>query len=126
MCRIFIEADPELYRTRTKSLRLHGVSTSIRLEVLYWTLLAEIAGRDGMQVNQLIIRLYDELVEKGADISNFTSFLRVCCSRYLALQLAGRIPKDQSVSIRGLDADYVLSAEPLFHSQVEQGARDAA
>ncbi len=114
MCRIFIEADPELYRTRSRSLRLHGVSTSIRLEELYWFLLDEIAHRDGMGVNQLIMRLYDELAESGADIANFSSFLRVSCSRYLSLQLVGRIPTDKSISIRSLDADYVLDGEPRF------------
>jgi predicted DNA-binding ribbon-helix-helix protein len=111
MCRIFISADPDLYRSRSRSLRLHGVATSIRLENLFWRVLAEIGGRDGMSVTQLITRLYDELMEAGGDGANFTSFLRVCCGRYLTLQLAGRIPADASVPIRSLDADFVLAGE---------------
>lgn len=111
MCQIFSSADPALYASRSRSLRLHGVSTSIRLENLFWQVLEEIAGRDGMTVNRLITRLYDELVEAGADTANFTSFLRVCATRYLALQLAGRIPADPSVPIRGLDPAAVLAGE---------------
>jgi len=111
MCRIFISADPDLYRSRARSLRLHGVATSLRLENLFWSTLAEIAGRDGMTVSRLITRLYDELADAGGDCANFTSFLRVCCGRYLALQLAGGIPADCAVPIRSLDPDFVLAHE---------------
>ncbi len=116
MCKIFISADPELYRCRSRSLRLSGVATSIRLENLFWQVLEEIGERDGLSVAQLITRLYDELVEAGGqdanDVANFTSFLRVSCGRYLALQAAGRIPTDTGVPIRTLDADWVLAGEP--------------
>jgi predicted DNA-binding ribbon-helix-helix protein len=111
MCRIFIGADPELYRCRSRSLRLAGVATSIRLENLFWQVLEEIGARDGLSVAQLITRLHDELAQAGGDCANFSSFLRVSCGRYLALQLAGRIPADTAVPIRSLDADWVLAAE---------------
>lgn len=111
MCKIFITADPELYRCRSRSLRLSGVATSIRLEHLFWQVLEEIGSRDGLSVAQLITRLYDELAEAGGDCANFSSFLRVCCGRYLSLQLAGRIPADTAVPIRSLDPDWVLAGE---------------
>ncbi len=111
MCEIFISADPYLYEMRTRSLRLHGVSTSIRLENLFWALLEEIGARDGMSVVQLITRLYDELMETGAETGNFTSFLRVCCARYQALQLSGGIPANPAVPIRSLNPQSVLAAE---------------
>lgn len=111
MCKIFIGADPALYATSTRSLRLHGVVTSIRLEELYWQVLAEIGRRDGMTVNQLITRLYDEIIEARGAIDNFTSFLRVCCLRYQSLQVSGGIPVDPRVPIRSLDADAVLAHE---------------
>jgi len=90
---------------------LHGVSTSIRLENMFWNVLEEIGSRDDLTVNQLITKLYDELVEAGVDDANFASFLRVCCARYLSLQLAGRIPADRSVAIRSLDPAWVLADE---------------
>ncbi|TRZ56497.1 MAG: aryl-sulfate sulfotransferase [Rhodocyclaceae bacterium] len=111
MCKIFISADPELYHCRSRSLRLSGVATSIRLENLFWQVLEEIGTRDGLSVAQLISRLYDELTEAGGDCANFSSFLRVSCGRYLALQLSGRIPADTAVPIRSLDADWVLAGE---------------
>lgn len=118
MCRIFISADPELYRCRSRSLRLSGVATSIRLENLFWQVLEEIGARDGLSVAQLISRLYDELRDAGQgvnDNANFTSFLRVSCGRYLALQVSGRIPADAGVPIRSLDADWVLAGEKPIH-----------
>ncbi len=48
MCEVFISADPRSYDSRTRSVRLHGVVTSIRLENLFWLVLEEIACRDGM------------------------------------------------------------------------------
>lgn len=123
MCQIFISADPDLYRSRSRSLRLHGVATSIRLENLFWQVLEEIGKRDGMSVNRLITRLHDELVEAGGDSANFTSFLRVCCGRYLALQLAGRIPADRSVPIRSLDPEFVLAGESLSPMAARAGRR---
>ena len=113
MCQIFINADPDLYATRSRSLRLHGVATSIRLENLFWQVLEEIGARDGLTVPQLTSRLYDELLQSGRldDSTNFASFLRVCCLRYLRLQLSGRIPADTAVPIRELDPAWVLTAE---------------
>lgn len=122
MCKIFISADPDLYRCRSRSLRLSGVATSIRLENLFWQVLEEIGARDGLSVAQLITRLYDELAEAGGDCANFSSFLRVSCGRYLALQVAGRIPADTEVPIRSLDADWVLAGEKTQHPGVRPGS----
>lgn len=111
MCEVFISADPALYASRIRSVRLHGVATSIRLENLFWDVLADIAGRDGMSVPQLCTRLHDELVAEREGIDNFASFLRVCCGRYLALQLSGGIPRDASIPISSLNARQVLATE---------------
>jgi predicted DNA-binding ribbon-helix-helix protein len=108
MCKIFVSADPASYESRTRSVRLHGVVTSLRLENLHWAVLEEIAGRDGMSVAQLIERLYDELVADRGAVGNFSSFLRVCALRYENLIAQGRIPRDATVPIRSLDADQVL------------------
>jgi predicted DNA-binding ribbon-helix-helix protein len=114
MCQIFIRADSELYVMRSRSMRLRGVATSIRLENQFWDILEEIGARDGLTLPRLISKLYDELAEaEGGHLlpANFTSFLRVCCGRYMALQLAGAIPADTRVAISSLDAERVLAAE---------------
>jgi predicted DNA-binding ribbon-helix-helix protein len=112
MCEVFISADPDSYASRTRSVQLHGVVTSIRLENLYWDVLSEIGERDGMTVVQLIEKLYDELVAARGDVGNFASFLRVSALRYMALQAHDRIPMDNAVPIRSLDARDVLHGLP--------------
>ncbi len=112
MCEVFIGADPHSYDSRTRSVRLHGVVTSIRLENLFWQVLEEIGRRDGMGVVALIEKLYDELVASRGEVGNFASFLRVSSLRYEALLAQGRIPADTAVAIRSLDPQAVLHALP--------------
>lgn len=128
MCEVFISADPALYASRSRSLRLHGQVTSIRLENLFWQVLQEIAARDDLGLAQLCTRLYDELLQERGAVENFASFLRVCCGRYLALQLMGAIPQDSRVPIASLNARAVLAAESMcagFGKQLDhEHARD--
>ncbi|MBD3846306.1 ribbon-helix-helix domain-containing protein [Bosea sp. SSUT16] len=111
MCRLFVGADAGLWQTRLKSVRMRGYSTSVRLENLYWRVLEEIAQRDGMTLMQLLTRLHEELLETRGEVENFSSFLRVCCGRYLALQLEGDVPQDRAIPIRDLDAESILARE---------------
>jgi|SRR5579872_1307820 len=85
MCNIYVKADAMQYESRTRSLRIHGVPTTIRMENLFWDVLGEMAARDGQTTNQLIVKLHDELTAYREDAFNFASFLRVCCLRYLAI-----------------------------------------
>jgi len=86
MCELYVKADPILYESRSRSLRIHGCVTKIRLENLFWDILGELAVSDGFTTNQLIARLYDELLAYRGEIDNFSSFLRVSCLRYLSLK----------------------------------------
>lgn len=87
MCNIYINADPILYESRTRSLRIHGVITTVRLENLFWDVLHEIASREGLTTSQFAVKLYDELVTLRGEVpGNFASFLRVCCLRYLSMR----------------------------------------
>ncbi|PCJ10511.1 MAG: hypothetical protein COB16_00385 [Rhodobacteraceae bacterium] len=111
MCQLFIGADSSQWSSRTKSLRIDGVATSIRIEEFFWSTLEEIANRDGMTVNQLITRLYFESIDADHDLGNFTSFLRVCCSRYLALMAVGEISRDRRQPLSEVDAGGILQRE---------------
>jgi len=84
----FHSATPESYESRTRSVRLHGVVTSLRLENLYWDVLAEIGDNDGITVAQLLERLHDEFVASRREVGNFASFLRVSALRYMAMKTA--------------------------------------
>ena len=111
MCKLFIDANTELWETSSRSVRIQGMVTSIRLEHHFWIVLEEIALRDALTIPEMLNRLYDESLEVGHDINNFTSFLRVCAMRYIGLQLVGDIPPDQAISIGSLDADTILRSE---------------
>ncbi|WP_044042824.1 ribbon-helix-helix domain-containing protein [Caballeronia insecticola] len=89
MCGVYINADPILYESRTRSLRIHGVITTVRLENLFWDVLQEIAGRENLTTSQFAVKLYDELIALRGEVpTNFASFLRVCCLRYLSIREA--------------------------------------
>jgi len=111
MCKLFINANPGLWLSKTHSLRIDGVVTSVRMENAFWHVLEELAERDSMNLPQMITRLYHESIDAGHDLGNFTSFLRVCALRYLELQLSGDIPKDTRVPIASLDADRILASK---------------
>lgn len=111
MCKLFIQADPELWRSATHSLRIDGMVTSVRMENYFWHILEEVAQRDGMNTAQMITRLYHESIDAGHDLGNFTSFLRVCALRYQALQLTGDIPTQHQTPIASLDAEQILARE---------------
>ena len=113
MCQLFINADSRLWTCRTKSLRIDGVVTSIRLEEFFWDILEEVAFRDQMTVNQMITKLYLESLDADHDIGNFTSFLRVRCSRYLSLVPDGTLSREDTLPLNDIDASHVLEQEKL-------------
>ena len=88
MCEIYVKADPIPYESRSRPLRIQGAVTKIRLENLFWDILAELAAGEGMTTNQLIAKLHGEIVEFRGEVDNFASFLRVTCLRYLTLDRA--------------------------------------
>ena len=67
--------------------------------------------RAGLTVSGLLDWLYQEFPDEGHNLDSFTSFLGVCCGRFLALQLTGDITGGRTVSIRSLDAISVLARE---------------
>lgn len=85
MCKLFVNTDPILYESRSRSVRIHGLVTSVRLENLFWNVLAEIAAEEGVTTNQLIVMLYDEVMNVRGEMQNLASFLRVSCVRYLTM-----------------------------------------
>lgn len=117
MCQLFISADDSLWSSKTKSLRIQGVVTSIRLEVFFWDILEELSFRDQMTVNQLITKLYLESLDADHDIGNFTSFLRVCCSRYLSLIADGDLSRETRLPLEKVDATNIIQRETLRKNQ---------
>jgi predicted DNA-binding ribbon-helix-helix protein len=79
MCRLFVTQDPASYAPETRSVRLHGHVTSIRLEAAFWEVLEEIAAAERTTVARFVATLNDEVMEEGSAPGNLASFLRVSC-----------------------------------------------
>lgn len=79
MCQIFAGQDPASYQSETRSIRLNGHSTSIRLEAAFWTHLETVASREGLSVPQFVSKLHDEVLQLKGEVGNFTSLLRCAC-----------------------------------------------
>ncbi|MBY6261205.1 hypothetical protein EI613_04590 [Azospirillum sp. 412522] len=101
MCQIFVNTDPILYEARSRSVRIHGMVTSIRLENLFWNVLADIAAEEGTTTNRLIVSLHDEVVEAHGAVQNLASFLRVSCVRYLTMRAQEVLPGQEAGSPAG-------------------------
>lgn len=109
MCKLFVGANSQLWESQTRSIRMDGMVTSVRLENMFWTVLEEIAAKDDMNVPQLLHQLYNESIDAGHDLGNFTSFLRVCCLRFIDLQLRGLVTTQQHGT--ALTTDEILTME---------------
>ena len=110
MCEYFVKADPILYEQRTRSIRIRGMLTSIRLENTVWDVLAEMAEDEGCTTNALICTLHDEILDHRGEVSNFASFLRVTSLRYLRRCLISQEKQHQAVDASlNLDSPAVLT-----------------
>jgi len=83
MCRVFADQDPESYRVVTRSVRLNGYCTSIRLEAMFWSILDEIAASQNLSTPRFISMLYDEVTELRGEVGNLASLLRVTCTGFV-------------------------------------------
>jgi predicted DNA-binding ribbon-helix-helix protein len=79
MCHLFASQNPDSYVYETRSIRLNGQSTSIRLERMFWKILEQIAAREGRTVPSFISTLHHEVLLMWGPVPNFTSHLRCIC-----------------------------------------------
>lgn len=68
-----------------RSLRIHGHSTTIRLERAFWNVLEELAASEGMTVVVLVTKIHDHC--KFANQKNLASCLRVACLKFINIGL---------------------------------------
>jgi predicted DNA-binding ribbon-helix-helix protein len=79
MCHLFASQCPDSYAFETRSMRLNGQSTSLRLEKVFWGILEEIAAGEGMSVPRFVSTLHQEILLLRGEVPNFTSHLRCIC-----------------------------------------------
>jgi predicted DNA-binding ribbon-helix-helix protein len=85
MCKVFAEQDPARYESKTRSLRLNGQITSIRLETTFWNILDEMAAAEDVSTPTFISTLHSEVVQLRGEPRNFTSLLRCACVKFVEL-----------------------------------------
>lgn len=100
MCEYFVKADPILYESRSRTIRIHGVLTSIRLENMVWDVLAQMAEDEGRTTNNLISSFHDEIRQHRGEVPNFASFLRVTCMRYMQVKIGKRAEEERPRAAR--------------------------
>ena len=86
MCEIFSKQPAEAYTCQTRSVRLCGHATSIRLEGAFWEILEEISESQGMRLGEFLTKMYIEVLDlnngNGKASLNFSSLLRCACLTY--------------------------------------------
>jgi predicted DNA-binding ribbon-helix-helix protein len=102
MCHLFAHQPQRDYESQTRSLRMGGHSTSIRLEMSFWDTLEEIAAKEGMSLAKFLTTLHNEVLDHHGEVKNFASLLRCSCLIYRSRKVAQ--PEFQDTATRVLDA----------------------
>ena len=80
---LFSECTPDkavdAFSPDRRSIRIHGHSTTIRLEQAFWIALEQLATSENMTVAELITAVHDHCPQ--VDTRNLASCLRVVCLR---------------------------------------------
>src|SRR3984957_12860181 len=79
MCHLFASQRPDSYAFETRSIRLNGQSTSVRLEKVFWDILEDIAAAQRLSEPRFISALHRESVPRRGEVPNFTSLWRCIC-----------------------------------------------
>lgn len=83
MCKLLTDRHAEEFRPVSRSIRIHGHSTSLRLEACFWRALDDIARDEGLTTPKLIETLHAEasnvLAAAGDMALNLASVLRTTC-----------------------------------------------
>ena len=78
------EQDKE-FQPERRSLRIHGHSTTIRLEKAFWNVLEDLAKNEGTTVAGLVTQIYDHC--QFSNSKNLASCLRVFCLKFINIGL---------------------------------------
>jgi len=83
MCQLFASIPIEEYDFQSRSIRIQGHVTSIRLETMFWHILEENANSQDLSLAQFLSSLYSEVLALHGEVYNFASLLRCGCINYL-------------------------------------------
>lgn len=100
MCQVYASTDPQRYESTTRSVRLQGSVTSVRLENEFWGILDCLATEQGMSVGTFISKLYSEIIADKGDVPNLASILRVACAVHLRAESVPALNTSSHASLR--------------------------
>ena len=103
MCQLFAHQPQRDYESQTRSLRIGGHCTSIRLEMSFWDTLEEIAAKEGMSLAKFLTTLHNEVLDHHGEVRNFASLLRCSCLIYRS-RSAAAVPAFRDAAAPILDA----------------------
>jgi len=83
MRQVYTSTYSQRYECTTRSLRLQGNVTSVRLENEFWKILDLLAEGQHLSTPQFISQLYREIIEIKGTAPNLASILRVTCVMHL-------------------------------------------
>lgn len=106
MCQIFAGQQPERYSGETRSVRLNGHVTSVRLENAYWEILEEVSSAQDMTLGKFLTTLHDEVLDLRGEVQNFASLLRCACLTYVE-EVKGNEARETALKIEAQEAVHV-------------------
>ncbi|KPA88512.1 MULTISPECIES: ribbon-helix-helix domain-containing protein [Pseudomonas] len=80
---MLLEFDIGLAKPVSRSVRLNGFATCLRLEEVYWKVLADMAGINKCTVNALLSNVDMEVHLRYGGVKNFSGLIRVVCMVHL-------------------------------------------
>lgn len=83
MCELFAGQKKSNYQFLTRSIRLNGQCTSVRLERKFWTILDAMAANEDVSTPLFISKIHAEVTALHGEAQNFASLLRCACLVYL-------------------------------------------
>ncbi|RMU03522.1 hypothetical protein ALP34_04090 [Pseudomonas savastanoi pv. glycinea] len=72
-----------LAQPHSKSVRLNGLTTCLRLENVYWNILSGIASSNECSVNAVLSYIDREVHLRHGGVKNFSGLIRVVCVAHL-------------------------------------------
>ncbi|SDU84525.1 ribbon-helix-helix domain-containing protein [Pseudomonas mucidolens] len=88
--------DMALARPLSRSVRLNGFSTCLRLEEVYWNILAEIAKVNTCSISALLSYVDREVHLRHGGVKNFSGLVRVVCVAHVLKGRASVSPVTQA------------------------------
>ncbi|ARQ75696.1 hypothetical protein B6D87_16365 [Pseudomonas fragi] len=86
---VILDFGMTLARPLSRSVRLNGFATCLRLEEVYWEVLADISHINNCSINTLLSYIDLEVHLRHGGVKNFSGFIRVVCVMHLLKRARG-------------------------------------